>query len=413
MRELFHRLLSVARLGALPGALPGALLGTLLAAPAESQSTRPALALERLEHMTAEAGDAHFGAGLLQRAFGPVDAARARLAEDTGIDIRGRYAPIYQFADGEDLLSSGLDLYARWDGVIDEDWGKGSLDVHFELRRDDVLGTDAFEFAADLGMRSLSISGEDAGSFASFDQISWEQLFLDGDVNVTLGQLDPTSLFDENAYAGNDRESFIAEPFSSDPVRPTWTPGLGAGIWYSPERWYVGAALIAADGNREAIDTDAVSDGNWSHLAEAALTPDLRDMGRGTYRLTFQNVEASDEGPDGLSWAASVDQEMGERHGVFARWSYGDGHRTRFDQMISTGIVIDEMFGAPHDRFGLGLFWGSPSESALREEWGFETYWRVQLTQRVDITPDLYFLKPSEKGEPLHAILGLRLGINL
>lgn len=385
----------------------------VLAAAASAQSTRPAEAIERLSRWTAGADEAHFGDGLLHRAFGSVDAARARLAEDTGIDVRGRYAPIYQFESGEETLSSGLDLYARWDGLLDADWGKGSIDVHFKQRKDDVLGTGAFEFAEELGMRSLASNGDDAGCFAAFDQVSWEQLFFDGDVNVTVGQLDPTSLFDENRFGGNDRESFIAEPFSTNPVRATSAPGLGVGAWYQPERWYVGAALIDADANREAIDTDSFTDGDWSRVAEAALTPDLRDMGRGNYRLSFQNVDETDDGRSSTSWSASVDQEMGERHAIFARWSYGDGRRTRFDQMAVAGIVIDEFFGTQDDRLGVGVFWGSPSQSALREEWGFETYWRIQVTRRIDVTPDLYFLKPSEKGGPLRAILGVRLGINL
>ena len=53
----------------------------------------------------------------------------------------------------------------------------------------------------------------------------------------------------------------------------------------------------------------------------------------------------------------------------------------------STGIVFTQAFAYINDWLGIGFIWTDPSESSRRDDYGMETFWRLQLTQNVQVTP--------------------------
>ena len=112
-----------------------------------------------------------------------------------------------QIYEGRVLLSGRVPNQAQADKAVQAAWKpEGVREVINEIEISDGGGLN--DFAND----TLINARLDA------------DLLFDGDVNVTFGQLDPTNLFDQNEFGGNDRESFLAEPFSTKPCPPI-TPG--------------------------------------------------------------------------------------------------------------------------------------------------------------------------------------------
>jgi porin len=72
------------------------------------------------------------------------------------------------------------------------------------------------------------------------------------------------------------------------------------------------------------------------------------------------------------------------------RYGYADVNArgpTPAEQMINTGIVIDNIFGQDNDRIGLGYTWSDPADGSLDNQKEIDAYYRVQLTPEIQIGP--------------------------
>jgi hypothetical protein len=55
--------------------------------------------------------------------------------------------------------------------------------------------------------------------------------------------------------------------------------------------------------------------------------------------------------------------------------------------------------GRDRDGIGCVFMWGDVSDDSLRSEYALETYWRVQLTERLEFTPDLQIHLHPDRGD--------------
>jgi len=64
---------------------------------------------------------------------------------------------------------------------------------------------------------------------------------------------------------------------------------------------------------------------------------------------------------------------------------------------------------------GIGLNWGDPPDDSLREQWTAEMFYRLQLSQNLQVTPSVQWLHDSalntEEDDAL--VFGLRLRLSL
>ena len=76
------------------------------------------------------------------------------------------------------------------------------------------------------------------------------------------------------------------------------------------------------------------------------------------------------------------------------------------------------MKSRPHDRMGVAGWWNglSPNfkdlvspEVDLRNFWGFELYYNLQINKWLHLTPDIQFIRNGIKGDDLAVVPGVRL----
>lgn len=397
-----------------------ALVGTL--AGASEASLHPGGALRRpWGERDADPSVTHLGRpDPLHQALRGWDALRRRWQEEHGISIETLYTMMFQHGTqgGPDnqTLNQGVDIYAAWANLVDHPWlGQGSLDVYLQHRKDDILGTGTAAFSEALAVVMEVNDAESAhfdGTFNSVSQLAWKQVLFARRMTIAAGQVDPDSNFDENRFAGDDRLSFFAKPLANDPVSAVCDPGLGGLVWIEPREWvHVGGGVIDGSASGEYPDFESLGDGRWAYLAEAALTPTFESLGRGNYRFSFQRLDARGTLPASEAFSLSFDQEIGSRVGIFLRYATGDGERTGVEQSLGTGVVRRGVLRFVEDWVGAGFFWGRPTPR-LRDELGVELYWRLQVTERLLVTPDVQLWRPSrDRGPDVRAVFGVRLGI--
>lgn len=349
----------------------------------------PGLAQEVSDRALEEGRVTHLGPGPWDDLFRPYDdfqeAARA-----AGLDLQATYSVIAQRGSqaGPDnrLVNQTVDLYSFWQAT--ERGGLGAYGFYGE----ELLGGSARDFALAQGSRLLP--NDDTGApFTSLLALWWQQEgMLDGALDLHVGHLAPVLLFDVNTYANWDRESFLSQPLAGNPTRVAPQCGLGVHARVHPsDSWSLSASLMDGEGTDRGPDMQALGAGGFARLAELAWTPE-----GGAYRLSWQSVDASHLGPESQAWLLSAEQEVGEDAALFARYGTNDGRRTDLRQSASGGVVFTGPFGFTDDWLGLGGTWGRPSDPALPDEVGLEAYWRLQLSERIQFTPDLQVLLRPE-----------------
>ena len=136
----------------------------------------------------------------------------------------------------------------------------------------------------------------------------------------------------------------------------------------------------------EHCDTSlGVNDGG----VDEPFTPEIPGVGAGTYRFTGFWRDETEAAPAAAGWALSFEQDLGERAGLFLRYAGVDEEECDLQQVLGTGVVLRRPFGRARDWIGFAFMWGDVSDESRSDEYALETYWRIQLTERLEFTPDL------------------------
>jgi porin len=134
-------------------------------------------------------------------------------------------------------------------------------------------------------------------------------------------------------------------------------------------------------------------------------------LGKLEISVTLNAVDKTDDGPASEAVLVSLSQDIGDRFGFFLRYGHNDGKLNDIEEMLSTGIVFKGIFDFTSDWVGVAFMWAQPVDSTLRDQLGVEAYWRLQITERVQFTPDLQIiLNPTFRpNADLEVVGGLRL----
>jgi len=395
-----------------------ALMGVYAPVSAEQRGNVAAV-LDQIDKSLSQGINTHLGQGPLDRWSEDFTASRKRWDKDYGIRFSIEYSPIYHYGtqDGPDneSLNQGLDFYLRWENAIQTDDYQGSLDLLMFHRKDNLRSTHTQQF---MDSRNSITSPNDAnveGTFNAAANLTWESLLLNKQLDITLGQFYIPGTFDENDVLGNDRNSFMAGVLSNNPARiiPDSEIGMGIGGWYSPnKRFTLGALITQAEASGKTLDFDKFN-GNWVYMAELDWKPEIPDWGQGNYRLTYAKIDATGEAGDtqlaSNGFTISIDQEIGSTSAVALRIVNNDGKRQEIKKLLSTAIVFKQVLGYRQDELGFASFWADPADQNKKVEYGIETFWRLQLTNRSQFTPDIQILRPAgSANNKLEAVLSLR-----
>jgi len=397
-----------------------AVFGVLLAAEdiATAQIRDPEAIFEYAEQLEEAEVDTHFGPSVFDRVFAPFKRFDAKMEEVGGPEIVGLYAPIYQTgtqSGTSDLLSQSLNLYGEWE-LLDCPDNEGTLYL-FYLHESDSLGNSAGQFANAAGTTILP--NDDVGDAVNaLGHLGWTQNLFDGLVQVGVGQLALKIMLDQNDYAGWDRTSFMAQPLAGNSVRnfPIAALGVDTTVHVTDE---LQVSFLLADADGYPFYPDFQSFGRqFVYVPGFVYTPTICGLGKGRYEVNFSHIERTERfggaGPSSSVWLFSFQQELSPELATFLRFGTGDGRRTTVQQSLAAGIVFTQAFGYNNDWLGLGFIWTDPSDGTRRDDYGMEMFWRLQLTENIQFTPDvqLYFDPSRNPNRDLEASFGLRMGVS-
>lgn len=309
-------------------------------------------------------------------------------------------------------------------------------------------------------LRAGAGDGVDAGSFATpnatvFGDINspilmqaWYQADIPvggasgnlGQVEVTLGKIDPFGFFDGNNIADDESEGFMNLAFVHNPLldaggdigvgehgaspglRLAYVSDVNGGNHVTASVAYFGAGDDGANYVDSFEDGLAIGQLEYAGKALAGL--------EGTYRLyawsngrDWDMVNAQDENvDDGLGnddgscdpgevcdvptlrerhtgWGLSFDQQVSDHATLFARYGHSTSGNLSFDHAWTLGAqVVGTVWGREDDR--LGLAYGQLhtrsgyklAQGVTGDESMLELFYAVQLNDNLSLTPDVQWI---------------------
>jgi hypothetical protein len=280
----------------------------------------------------------------------------------------------------------------------------GAAGFSFEPEDESIAG--GFQIG-DLSIINTNIYPDSS----ALDELFWKQVVADGRWVVIAGRVDQSFHFDVNRVANDAYRKLQGFAFVNNLSIP-WPlyGGIGAVVtWKATDR-----LTLRLGGGESGSDEpwqfwETVNDGNWYQLLEAELSVEVPGLGKGTYRLTpwHNHLDAA----DGWGVGMNFDQEIGFPWlVVFFRFGVGDGQVTPVDRHVSLGVAVEGPFGRSGDLVALGAGWSRPSDPSERAETFLELQYRVQLTQTVELSPDLQVLfnPAANRGTDTVVVPGIR-----
>jgi porin len=250
----------------------------------------------------------------------------------------------------------------------------------------------------------------------SFNELWWDQQFRDDRISFRVGTINQKHFYDLYRFKSQKRY-FLSGPLSDSPTIDFPRNGFGGVLRVSPsEELHVIAGIGDVNGERRVGSIDTFfSDREYFTALDFSFTPTFDTLGEGRYSVTFWHTDASaSQGtPSGDGFAALVEQEVGEGVIPFARYGYGDGANLPIRHLVALGVGVEAPFGQRDDVAGLGGSWSRPRDGSLRDQWGLEAFYRVQLTAVFQVTPGVQLIaNPSLRpGTDFLTILQLRVGL--
>jgi len=338
-------------------------------------------------------------------------------AEQLNFQFEVGYTLIWQGAtdtidDANNILSGSLDVTGQWTAFQDTGFGSGS--VGFLMEAGQVIGHRRDEgggdgLAGNIGS-ALGPNGDYLADDILLSELWYAHSFADGALVITVGKLDQTVYLDANRIANDETTQFIGGPFVNNVVIGFPEYGSGVNVTATPsELFYVSGSWgnAAAAPDETTLNNLNGDDSFWA--VEGGLTPTFGEL-EGAYRVIGWSTSV--EGDDAHGIGLSFDQQITDSLVPFFRYGYTTVDEAKDMQFVSAGLGIEGPLGRADDLCGIGYAYADLGDDG--HEAMFEAFYRLQLTDTLQLTPDVQVVfDPAGTDEyDCVGIFGLRLQAN-
>ena len=179
------------------------------------------------------------------------------------------------------------EVYATWNAFSTSEMGGTAGWLTFGASAGTGLGYDA---GNERPGTSIGAIGEPLGienqQHVLVQQLAWQQSFLDGQLVVTAGLVNPDYYLDLNTYSNNPYNQLLNQEFWTTTLMPWSQQSMGVVVQWQPAEWFY--ALWSSGANNTLQGQAPFSDlssSDWTNTFEVGLVADdLLGLGPGIYR---------------------------------------------------------------------------------------------------------------------------------
>jgi hypothetical protein len=252
---------------------------------------------------------------------------------------------------------------------------------------------------SEFGNRNGNITPiTDSDEVGLLRQAWYRHSFLDERFKVTVGLTEPILAFaGQNRFALDDRVNFMVAPLNNAAVKDRLSSSLGTIIEYHPRQWL---SLYASVNELDEIAAgdQTPEDGQFYWMVNATFKVDSERWGEGNYRVTLVNSEKQGQFEESNGVIASLDQDISQNWGIFAR--YDDTEFQTFSsglkQSSAIGFFNSSPFGRSRDDFGIGLFRTKSNQGGQFRETGGEMFYRLRIAEWMRVSLTVQYFEPAK-----------------
>lgn len=322
------------------------------------------------------------------------------------------YSIVYQGASdsfGADHAAGGrFQFISRWTPVWRDTGHPGTFTFKVENRHR-FSDVSLQRFHNDLG-----IAASTAFSYSDFGwgvlELNYKQEFFDQRFAVQFGEIQPITYLDRYPLV-SPQSAFLNQSFSYNPTIAIPAAGLGAVV--GGRLWnqvYFTASATDANASNATFGWDTMVDYNefFTHL-ELGWDFDGTEWTQDNVHVTLWHVDDRSAAgkPEGWGVAFSFAHEFG-RWVPYLRGGYSEDGGVHFERMVSAGFGYK--FDGRKGLVGFGSSWGQTPRPEPHDQFTTEVFWRIQVTQTFELTPDLQmvFQPAYNPNADVVAIAGVR-----
>lgn len=350
---------------------------------------------------------------------------KKNLKDKTGLNFALDYNSAYFGTNskiGEGDAGAGVfRFYGSWDLVGKESGNSGALIYKLEHRHK-YSTIPLSSLGLDMGYAGLIGAPFNDTGYRT-QNLYWRQRLANGRLSIVVGFLDITDFLDVYALA-SPWMHFMNFSFSTG-VAAVNVPndgylGLGVGGWIT-KNIYAIAGIADQNGNTanvfEGFDTFFNKSEYFKHL-EFGITSAKDYIVLDNIHATFwQRDETAATGdPDGWGFVLSGTKYINETWLPFVRFAYTEDAGSFLQKALAVGVGYQPKPGGHLLSFGYS--WGQTNETTFgvaEDQHTFELFYRLQLSQKIAITPDVQFVVNPALNEQQNSIFiyGIRSRIAL
>jgi hypothetical protein len=350
----------------------------------------------------------------------PYETFKERLSKEFGIDYLFAYTPLFQLGEGgREYIDAEVDFGFIWN-LFDNGNSRGNL-LTYMLWVQTYSTNPTGEFLQPYGVITQANSGgtDPNQGTTQLNLFAWEQTWLDEGVSVRFGQLRNDFFFGTNKYHNDDRYVFLHSVLSGL-QGINWAAtgkGIGGMIDVRGDRFYTTLGFADAKARQTYPEVQSFFDGRYHYLGEIGWTPTFGCNSEGEYKATMSYTARTGDPSnvserEGYGLILGARQDFNKRFGVAARWNKSfERFNAGLRESLAASCTMTGVGRYKDDWISLGFFYGKPTDRALQEESGMEIYWRAQLTNTIELTPDflMYFDRARESGPTYFGAFRIRI----
>jgi len=228
-----------------------------------------------------------------------------------------------------------------------------------------------------------------------------------------IGKIHPNEFISLSLYNNDERTQFLnAENDGNLTIPSDGTYAGGAALEYqATQHVYVHTVTVDTQGAQQR-NLKTLIDKKYMNAIELGWKSGAPSQQEHIYRvLVWRNDTASQGSGAGVGFGS--DYELKSGWVPFGRVGIGTDKGTSIKRAFSAGLVHIRPFGRSGDMFGASFTLSDPSHSARHHESLFESFYRMRVTQSLELGPDLEVsIHPTNSSrEYTTALFGARMRI--
>jgi porin len=328
-------------------------------------------------------------------AFQPIDRLVERATQAEKLKFGATYTFLNQYATStpdavrHNQLSGRLDFTAAW-VAYDHEASGGSISML--VRSGANIGTSQQYNLSDRlgsGLYLNCLQGGGAQEPITLNILYWRQDFLRKRLSFYVGKIHPNEYISLSMFNNDERAQFLNGGNDGDLAiasEGTYAGG-GAFEFQATRHVYIHAIAVDTEGAQQR-NIESLVDRKYMEATELGWFSGLPGQKFQDYRIAFWRDDTKTLG-SGYGGGIAFEREFANGWAPFGRYALATRTGAAIRQIESIGLAQVHPFGRRGDMFGVAFNHSEPNQTGKHHESVFESFYRLRLTQSMEIGPDI------------------------